>query len=287
MLTVLQAIILGALQGITELFPISSLGHSVIVPALLHWNVNEQDPYFLVFLVATHGATAIVLFLFFWRDWVRIIKGILRSLYAQRIIAGDTDARLGWLLIIGTIPAGILGLLFEKKIQAIFISPRSAAIFLTCNGILLVGAELLRRRTRNPSVALEGDARIASLSWSQSFFVGVLQALALIPGFSRTGAALSGGLLVNLSHEDALRFAFLLAVPIIGAAAVLKLPALLHVADHSIIFAMLAGSAAAAICAYLSVRFLSRYFHTEKHSLIPFAIYCIIAGAASLFFIAS
>lgn len=281
MLTLIQGIILGAVQGVAELFPISSLGHSVLLPALLHWNVNEQDPAFLEFLVATHFATALVLFLYFWKDWVRIIGGILRSLL-HRSLKNDPAARLGWLLVVGTVPAGILGLLFQTKIQAIFISPRSAAIFLALNGILLLGAEWLRRR----SLAFSGgDARIAHLSWMKSFGIGIMQALALIPGFSRTGAALSGGLLAGLSHEDALRFAFLLATPIIGAAAVLKLPQLFKSGNHSLIMTALAGGIFAALFAYLSVRFLSRYFSAENRSLIPFAIYCLLAGIIGFFLV--
>src|SRR5213079_80782 len=141
-----QAVVLGLLQGVSELFPVSSLGHSVILPRLLGWNIHQNDSYFLTFLVATHLATAIVLLGFFWRDWVRILRGLGRSLREREIAAEDTDAKLGWLLVVGTIPAGILGLLLEHKLRTVFASPTSAAIFLFVNGWILYGAERLRRR---------------------------------------------------------------------------------------------------------------------------------------------
>jgi undecaprenyl-diphosphatase len=281
MLTLFQAVILGSLQGITELFPISSLGHSVLLPALLGWGVNEQDPAFLEFLVATHFATALVLFLFYWHDWVRIIGGIFRS-FRTRTLENDAPARLGWLLIIGTVPAGIIGLLFQNKIQAIFITPRSSAIFLALNGILLLGAEWLRRRSAKFS---GGDARLSKISWGKSFGIGLMQALALIPGFSRTGASLSGGLVAGLSHEDALRFAFLLATPIIAAAAVLKLPELIKSGNHALMMNALVGGIAAAFFSYICARFLTRYFKTENRTLVPFAIYCLIVGIVAIFLV--
>src|SRR5436305_12200419 len=153
-----QAIVLGLLQGVSELFPVSSLGHSVILPKLLGWNI-QNDAYFITFLVATHLATAIVLLLFFWRDWVRIVRGLGRSLRDREIAPDDVDAKLGWLLVVGTIPAGILGLLLEHKLRHVFASPRSASLFLMLNGLLLFGAEALRRRA--PQVDEDDDARIA------------------------------------------------------------------------------------------------------------------------------
>src|SRR2546426_5771955 len=141
-----QAIVLGLLQGFSELFPISSLGHSVILPGLLGWNIHQNDNFFLAFLVAPHLATALVLLGFFWNDWVRIVKGLVRSIREREIRADDTDARLAWLLIVGTIPAGILGLALEHKLRSVFASAQSAALFLLLNGLLLYGAELLRRR---------------------------------------------------------------------------------------------------------------------------------------------
>jgi undecaprenyl-diphosphatase len=278
-----QAILLGLLQGVSELFPVSSLGHSVILPSLLGWNIHQNDPYFLTFLVATHLATALVLLGFFWADWVRIVKGIGRSLRDRGIAPEDTDAKLGWLLVVGTIPAGIIGLALESKLRSVFASPQSAAIFLTLNGVLLYGAELLRRRA--PQTDADDDTRIAKqVGWRDTTLVGGAQALALVPGFSRSGAAMAGGLLVGLSHKDAARFAFLLATPIIGAAAILKLPELAGSQGNGVRGQALVGALCAAFTAYLSVRFLMRYFETQ--TLLPFAIYCFVAGGAAAIYFA-
>jgi undecaprenyl-diphosphatase len=277
-----QAIVLGLLQGFSELFPISSLGHSVILPKLLGWNIHQNDKFFLTFLVATHLATALVLLGFFWHDWVRIVRGLGRSLARREIAADDTDARLGWLLIVGTIPAGILGLLLQDPLRKVFASPASAAAFLTLNGLLLGGAEWLRRRA--PTVPegeeSDADARIAkTVGYRSALGVGAAQALALVPGFSRSGATMGGGLLVGLTNEDAARFAFLLATPIIGAAAALKLPELFGPDGNGVRGPALVGSICSAGTAYLSVRFLVKYFQTN--SLKPFAIYCTVAGIAA------
>jgi undecaprenyl-diphosphatase len=280
-----QAAMLGLLQGVSELFPVSSLGHSVILPRLLGWHIHQNDSYFITFLVATHLATAIVLLLFFWRDWVRIVKGLGRSLRDRQIAPEDTDAKLGWLLVVGSIPAGILGLVLEHKLRSVFASAQSAAIFLCLNGVLLYGAELLRRRA--PVVVEEDDTRIArTVRWRDAALVGAAQALALIPGLSRSGATMGGGLLVGLSHKDAARFAFLLATPIIGAAAVLKLPELAGSAGNGVRGPALVGALCSAVTAYLAVRFLMKYF--ERNTLTPFAIYCFLAGgAAALYFAVS
>jgi len=280
-ITYFQGAVLGLLQGVAELFPISSLGHSVILPNLLGWDIHQNQPYFLTFLVATHFATAVVLLGFFWRDWVRIIKGLGRSLRDREI--GDPDAKLGWLLILGTIPAGILGLLLQDWLRKFFASPEYASIFLALNGVLLFGAEALRRRA--PVVAEDDDERIAkTVGWGQAASVGAAQSIALIPGFSRSGAAMGGGLLVGLSHKDAARFAFLLATPIILAAAVLKLPDLAGSQGNGVRGPALVGALCAALTAYLSVRFLMRYFETR--TLTPFAIYCLCAGTACAIYFA-
>ncbi len=272
-----RALIIGLVQGVSELFPISSLGHSVILPRLLGWNIHQNDPYFITFLVATHLATALVLLWFFRRDWAQILKGLGRSLRDREIAPDDHHAKLGWLLVVGTIPAGILGLLLENKMRSVFASSLSAAIFLTLNGVLLFGAEQLRKRA--PQVDVEDDARIArQVGWPQAFIVGAAQSLALIPGFSRSGATMGGGLLVGLSNKDAARFAFLLATPIIGAAAILKLPQLFGHDGNGVRGPALVGALGAAVTAYLAVRFLMRFFETR--TLTPFAIYCFVAGLA-------
>ncbi len=293
MLTYFQAIIMGAIQGMTELFPVSSLGHSVILPRILGWTIDQHGNFFLIFLVATHLATAIVLFGFFYKDWVLIVKGIVRSLKARNIDPLDTYAKLGWLIVVSSIPAGILGLLFEENLKTLFASPKSVAIFLILNGLMLYGAELLNRKHENASMAHEklsadhdthNDDVIAKISWVQSVKVGLAQCLALIPGFSRTGSTIGGGMLIGLNRDNAARFSFLLAAPIILAASILKLPELATSSDSSFIGPILTGSIAAGIMAYFSVRFLSKYFETKK--LTPFAIYCVIAGIiASLVFL--
>jgi len=273
-----QAVALGLLQGVSELFPVSSLGHSVILPKLVGWRIHQNDSFFITFLVATHFATALVLLGFFWRDWVRIVKGIARSLREREIRPDDTDAKLGWLLVVGTIPAGILGLLLEHKLRSVFASPRSAAFFLILNGLVLYGAERLRRRAPQPERG-DPDGRIARrLRWRDATGVGAVQAVALIPGFSRSGLTMGGGLLVGLSNEDAARFAFLLATPIIGAAAVLKLPELLGSQGNGVRGPALVGAICSALTAYLAVRFLMRFFETNR--LTPFAAYCFVAGLA-------
>jgi undecaprenyl-diphosphatase len=279
-LSFLQAAILGILQGISELFPISSLGHSIILPTLLGWNIDQKANYFLSFLVATHFATAAVLFFFYWDDWLRIIRGVARSIGGGGLDA-DPDAKLGWLLVIGTVPAGAFGLLFQKRLQELFASPSYVASILALNGILLYLAELLRTRAQDGDGVRDADHRIAAeVSWGQSAKIGLMQVLALIPGFSRTGSTLTGGLMVGLAREDAMRFSFLLATPIIAAAAVLKLPVLFTSGSAPAIEAAMIGAVCAAIASYLSVRFLTAYFKTR--TLTPFAIYCLLFGCASL-----
>ena len=291
MLTFFQAIILGLAQGITELFPISSLGHTVLLPGLFGWHIDQNAETFLEFLVATHLATAIVLFVIYFKDWVRIVKGIFRSLVAREISDADPDAKLGWLLVVSTIPAGFIGLLLKDKIAGSLLSPQSAALFLALNGVLLLLAEWLRRRAAKntritpPTENLENnDTRIAHrLSFFQAIKVGLLQVLALLPGFSRTGSTLAGRFTVGLSHEDSLRYSFLLATPIIGAAALLEIPPLLTSGNSTLIEVSLAGAIAAAFAAWFAVKFLTRYFKTK--TLTPFAIYCIAIGIISLIII--
>jgi undecaprenyl-diphosphatase len=278
-----QGAMLGLLQGVSELFPVSSLGHSVILPRLVGWHIHQNDKFFISFLVATHLATALVLLFFFRADWLRIVKGLGRSLRDRGIAPDDPDAKLGWLLVVGTIPAGILGLLLDQKLRSVFASAQSAAIFLFINGLLLLGAEALRRRA--PQTSDDDDTRIArQVGWRDTTLVGSLQALALIPGISRSGVTMGGGLLVGLSHKDAARFAFLLATPIIGAAAVLKLPELFGPDGRGVRGPALVGALCSGVTAYFAVRFLMRFFETR--TLIPFAVYCLAAGAACALYFA-
>jgi len=294
LITYFQAVVIGLLQGVTELFPISSLGHAVILPKLLGWHLSQKEPYFLAFLVATHLATAIVLFLFFLPEWLRILRGLGRSLRDRQIAPGDADARLAWLLVVGTIPAGLLGLLFEHPLRSLFANPKAAAVFLALNGLILFASELLRRRApgaperaraleRRGETPTSPDAemRLATLGFREAVGVGTAQAAALFPGISRAGVTMGGGLFVGLTHEDAARYAFLLATPIIAAAALLKLPDLFGSNANGVRGPALAGALCAGVAAWASVKFLMRYFETNK--LTPFAVYCLLAGIAALF----
>jgi undecaprenyl-diphosphatase len=274
-----QAIALGFLQGVTELFPISSLGHSVLLPAILRWNIDQSSDAFLAFVVATHLATALVLLAFFSREWLAIARGMLRSLAQRRIDAGGVPAQLGWLIVISTIPAGLLGILFESSFKKLFAAPELVAGVLLGNGVILYAAEALR--TRAPEGGAD-DGKIARLTTGQAVGIGIAQAFALIPGFSRTGLAMTGSLLSGLSHENAARYAFLLATPIIAAAALLKLPDL-FIGGGAELSVALVGALAAAAAAYLSVTYLTRYFETR--TLKPFALYCILAAVLALGFI--
>jgi undecaprenyl-diphosphatase len=278
-----QSIVLALLQGVTELFPISSLGHTVIVTALLGWGDLEEDPNFLPFLVLFHVGTATALFIYFWRDWFAIIRGFVVTAVAGRLDA-EPNGRLAWLLIAGTIPAGLIGLFLESPLKRLFASPLIAAAFLAVNGVVLLIGERARRRalTLSSSSPVETDqkvgVRFTSLSWREAVLVGLAQALALIPGISRSGVTMVAALRVGMNHEDAAAYTFLLATPIIGAAAVLEVPQLARSGPSTLLIAIV-GGLLAGVAAYLSTRFLMRYF--EKGRLDPFGYYCIIAGLAS------
>jgi undecaprenyl-diphosphatase len=272
-----QAVILGLVQGVAEPFPISSLGHSVVLPRLLGWHIHQNDDRFLTFLVAVHLATALVLLAFFLKDWIRIVKGLARSLRLRELREDDVDARLGWLLVAGTIPAGVIGLVLEKPLRSLFASPELAAIFLIVNGAALLVFERLRKRPpREGDYLGDGDQRIAKLSWRQAIGVGISQAAALIPGISRSGFTMGGSLLTGLSNEDSVRYAFLLSTPIIGAAAVLKLPHLLGTQGNGLRGPALVAALCSALTTVVAVKFLLKYFETNR--LTPFGVYCIAAG---------
>lgn len=275
-----QAVLLGLTQGATEPFPVSSLGHAVLLPGLAGWNIHQNDKFFLTFLVATHLATALTLLVFFLRDWIQIVGGILRSLRERRIRAEDTYARLGWLIVAGTIPAGILGLALQEPLRKLFASPSVAAAFLIVNGFALLIFERLRKRPPRPDdYRGDSDARLARLSWRQAIAVGTAQAAALIPGISRSGFSMGGGLLSGLSNEDAARYGFLLATPVILAAAVLKLPELFGPQGAGVRGPALVAGLCAVVTTFLAVKFLLRYFETNR--LSPFGIYCIGLGVIS------
>lgn len=298
MLTYLQAIILGIVQGVTELFPVSSLGHAVLVADLFGWhNLSDQEAaktsVFLNFLVMMHVATAIALIIFYRKEWIRIVKGFFRSLRAKNL-AVDSDAKLAWLLIAATIPAGLIGVVFDHKFRAIFATAFFAIIFIIINGIMLLKgdvlvtkAELARPRQRRHAetdideLAVARTSRVVSdrLTIGRAMLIGVAQIGALIPGISRSGITMLAGLRSGLNHQDAARFSFLLATPIILAAGLYKLPSAMS-AKGGITGPMIVGSLLAGIGAYLSVRFLDKYFRGK--SLRPFGWYCIGAGVFML-----
>ena len=292
MLSYFQAIVIGLLQGVTELFPISSLGHSVLVPAWLGWDhlVSAQsadESFYLAFVVALHVATAIALLIYFRADWVRIIRGFLRTLRTRRL--ETPDERLAWLLIVATIPAGLTGLALEHALRTLFAKPLAAAIFLTVNGLILFVGERVRRKTavrklvaEHPTAHSESEEgrRLDTLDFKEAGAVGVAQIGALFAGISRSGITMVAGLMRGFDHEDAARFSFLLATPIIFAAGIYKVPDLAGHLGDGIRGQALVGSIFAGLAAYASVRFLMRFFETRN--LMPFAIYCLAFGAVSI-----
>ncbi|HEY1163240.1 MAG TPA: undecaprenyl-diphosphate phosphatase [Candidatus Dormibacteraeota bacterium] len=279
-----QALFMGLLQGATELFPVSSLGHAVLIPSLLHWSFKQSDPSFVPFLVLLHLGTAGALLFIYRSQWVDIIKGFFTA--ALRGGIETPTERLAMLLMVGTIPAAILGVFFETRIKSLFASPYVAAGFLIVNGILMLSFEQIRRRAERNAVLdskprIEQEERFAEaerISFPAAALVGACQALAFLPGISRSGVTIGGGLMAGLRHQEAARFSFLLATPVILAAGVLEVPQLfasgVPVGEY-IASALLAGAAA-----YVSARFLLRYFRSGR--LDPYGFYCIAAGLVSL-----
>ena len=265
----LQAIVIAILQGATELFPVSSLGHAVVLPAVLNWPLDQSSPAFLPFLVMLHVGTAVALLAFFWRDWLSLALGVLGVSGPHQ---NQESRRVLLLIVIATIPAVIVGFLLERYLRSLFASPVVAAAFLAVNGLLLLFGERLRARS--------GERPLSSLTVLDAVAVGVWQCGALIPGISRSGATIVGGLLRGINHEGSAHFSFLIATPIIIGATVLEVPKLLHtdipqgVLELSVVAAVVSG-----IVALLSTAFLMRYFRqNDKWALNPFAYYCIVAG---------
>ncbi|MCW2515214.1 MAG: putative bacitracin resistance protein [Mycobacterium sp.] len=319
-LSYVEATVVGLFQGVTELFPVSSLGHSVLVPALIggRWaqdlNVSSPESPYLAFIVGLHVATAAALLLFFWRDWVQIIAGFFTSIRYRRI--QTTGERLAWLIVVGTIVVGVCGVALEHTFRTTLGKPIPAAAFLIANGVILYAVEHLRRRlgtgaaghaananpmlSRNHTRLAEGpaardgltaattavdessgiDDRLAKTPLWRGALIGSAQTLALLPGISRSGVTMTAGLLRGLTHEEAARISFLLATPVILAAGVLKIPDLFGPLGAGIGGQVFAGSVASFVSAYLAVRFLTKYFHTR--TLKPFAVYCVVAGVGSL-----
>jgi undecaprenyl-diphosphatase len=296
-ITYFQAVVMGVAQGVTELFPVSSLAQAVILPTVFGWDrlaqvQSQPESFFLAFLVGLHVATAIALLVYFWSDWRDIIGGFFHTLgrgarerKAPWAALRAPSERMAWLLVVATIPAGLTGLAFEHVLRVAFAKPLFAAVFLMVNGVILLLGERLRRRAEVRAVATSHgtyagtqDRRLDSLEFKEAVIIGVAQVFALIPGISRSGITMVAGLVRGLSHEDAARFSFLLATPIILAAGVYKLPDLFGSLGNGIRGQVLAGSIAAGIAAYLSVRFLMKYFETR--TLTPFAVFCLLEGAA-------
>ncbi len=275
-MTWLQAMILAVLQGTSELFPVSSLGHTVLVPALLRWTIDRKDPTFLAFVVALHLGTAIALLVFYRSDWVRITRAFVASV-ARGSLSDDPDERVGWLLVVGTIPVAVLGVFLEAPVRAFFGSTALVAGFLILNAFVMFAGETLRRRSARASA--EGRP-LASLPWRDGGIIGFSQAFALLPGISRSGSSIVAGLLIGLSHESAARYSFLLATPVILAASVLEVPKLLAPDAHAVLAQAIVGGVLAAFTAYASVAFLTRWF--TSHDLRPFGWYCLVVGTIAL-----
>ena len=287
MLTWAQAIFLALLQGFSELFPVSSLGHSVLLPAVLGWAAVQKSPTFVPFVVLLHLGTAAALGWFYRDRWVGVIRAFVLSAVRGRL-SHTPEEHLAWMLFFGTIPAGILGAVLEHPLKQLFATPLIAAIFLIVNGGIMLLSERLRGRQGHSGLQFRGDEpegtrAIKDLTWRDAILVGSAQALALIPGISRSGSTMCAGLLINMRHDEAANFTFMLAAPIIAAAGLLEVPSLVS-AGGNIVAIALVGGILAALAAYISVRFLTRYFQFGR--LDPFAYYCILLGLSGVVFIA-
>ncbi len=287
----LESGVIGAVQGVSELFPVSSLGHSVLIPAWIggSWardlNVSRPESPYLAFIVGLHVATAIALIIYFWRDWVRIITGLVTSIARREV--RTPDQRLAWLLVLATIPVGLVGLVAEHAVRTALAKPLATSVFLAVNGLVLLGIEHYRRDADIDTGYVderesghESDERLAKTPVIPAVLIGASQILALAPGISRSGVTTAAGLVRGMSREDAARFAFLLATPVILAAGALKLGDLAGPLGNGIRPQVIFGSVLSGVGAYLAVRFLTRYF--AKSSMRPFGWYCLIAGIASV-----
>ena len=279
-MTLIHAFIIAVLQGVTELFPVSSLAHAVIVPDLLHWNIDQRGPAFLPFLVTLHLGTAVALLLYFWRDWLALAQGVLGLGVLGRGPGNIVreSRHIAILIVLATVPAVILGAMFESFLRRLFGTPQIAALFLVVNGLWLLAGERLRRASE-PG----GNRAIASLAWKDAVIIGLWQCLAFIPGISRSGVTIIGGILRGIDHEASARFSFLIGTPLIVAATVNQAWHL-HKAGVTVSGWGLEILAAivAAVTALASTAFLMRYFRShEAWAMSPFAIYCIVFGAAS------
>ncbi len=277
-MTWLQAMLLAVLQGTSELFPVSSLGHTVLVPALLRWKVDRSDPTFLAFVVALHLGTALALIVFYRTAWVRIVRAVVASIVRGKL-SQEADEKVGWLLVVGTIPVALLGVFLEKPVRDFFSSSALVALFLILNAFVMFAGEALRQRTLAASRS-NALRPLPELPWADGVKVGFAQAAALLPGISRSGASIVAGLLLRLDHEDAARYSFLLATPVIFAASVLEIPRLFATGSSVALEQSMVGCVVAGITAYASVAFLVRWF--RAHDLRPFGWYCLAFGTLCL-----
>jgi undecaprenyl-diphosphatase len=289
-----QTVLLGVLQGVSELFPVSSLGHVVLLPSLFGWHqvVNVQsDPEstWLAFVVMLHVGSALGLLVYFWRDWIVLIRAWFRTLATRRI--ASPDERLAWLIVVASIPAGVLGLAFEHQFRVALAKPEAAALFLMLNGLILLAGERYRRRAEVRALAVregmkeDGGRRLETMEWPEAGIIGVAQSSALIAGISREGVCMTTGLVRGLDHEDSARFAFLMATPIILAAGLFKLSDLTGPLGAGVRSQAVVAMVVTGITALLSVRFLMRYFKTR--TLTPFGLYCLGFGAFMAIYIAA
>lgn len=273
----IHAIIIAVLQGATELFPVSSLGHAVVLPAILGWKLDLQSAGFLPFLVMLHVGTAVALLAFFWRDWLAILRGVLGLGTAHEVAEAR---RVLLLMIIAIVPVVIVGLVLEHPLRRVFATPLIAAVFLVVNGLLLLVGERVKSST-------ESRRPLSTLRPTDAFVIGLWQCLALIPGISRSGVTILGGVLRGVDHEGAAHFSFLIATPVIAAAAVLEVPKLLHdTAARGAMSLAVVAAIVAGVTAFASTAFLMRWFRGhELWAMTPFAIYCVVAGLCSVGFL--
>ena len=291
LISTFQAIVLGVLQGVTELFPVSSLGHTVLFPTLFGWHnivawQSRPESPWLAFVVMLHVGSAVGLLIYFWRDWIAIIRAFFASI-AKRRIETPTE-RLAWLIVTATIPVGLLGLALEHPIRVALAKPLAASIFLIVNGVILLSAERFRRRKEVAALAVreglnaEGARRLDTLDYREAAVIGVAQSSALVAGISRDGVVMTAGLVRGLDNSDAARFAFLLATPPILAAGLFKLSDLTGPHGNGVRGAALIAAIFAAVTAVFTVHFLTRFFKTRN--LKPFGVYCVLFGAAMVIY---
>ncbi|QSZ26808.1 undecaprenyl-diphosphate phosphatase [Aceticella autotrophica] len=266
-MTYLQAIIFAFVQGVTELFPISSIAHTVLVPYILRWNLSFEflKENFLPFIVMLHLGTTIALLTFFGRDWIQILKSVFYKNQSKKLL---------YLIIVGTIPAIIIGFLFEKLIRTSMSNVTSASIFLILNGFMLYLGEKLHSK---------GKKRIEELSYKEASIVGLVQCLAFIPGFSRSGSSMTAGFWVGLSHEESVHFSMLLATPVIAGAAVIEIPKLIKTHINGLFQISILGGIVSAVFAFIAILILVYWFKKKEiNAMLPFSYYCWIVGTAVL-----